>query len=416
VVPAYRRLGDPRFGADQLPADVHVHATARLPTPSQILMRGSIRGTTSASTAPTPARTQGAPLRTAGNLARSALMWLNTPDEFVGWLPFALWRSWRLAHRHDVRAIVASGPPFTTVVAGAALHSLTGLPLIADFRDAWAQDPSDPFGTIGGMFRAPYGPPRVAALQALEQRCLERSEKVLFTSQYTRDRYVEAYPFLADRSVLVWNGVEEADFTAPRRDLGAFTFVYVGSLYDYQWPQVELFLRAFRIASAQSVDIAASRLLFAGHRGADLGRRLAGALAAEGLSSQAKVLDVVHHDEAVAIMKGSGLLLLFAGDSRFTRLSKVSDCAAVARPMLALAPDDSETARHTRLLGQRVYSGQSAEALADLLRDIAATQPIRSEAAFPFPFPHELHWRRAVQQVAEQLDDIDARGAKMTKR
>ena len=416
VVPAPRRLGDPRFGAAQLPSDLEIHATACVPTPSQILSRRASRRATGPAPAPGGAPRAARPARAGMGLLRSALLWLNTPDELIGWLPFAWWRGRTLTRRRDIRAIIASGPPFSTVLAGALLHAWTGLPLIADFRDAWTLDPADPFGTIGGTFRAPYGRRRVAALQALEHFCLARSHRVLFTSQYTHDRYIEAYPFLAGRSAIVWNGVEESDFRAPARDLGAFTFAYVGSLHDYQWPQVELFLRAFRIASSRWPEMASSRLLFAGHRGDDLQRRLAGLLEGEGLSPRTTLLGVLQHDDAVAVMKGAGALLLFVGSNRFIRLFKLSDCAAAGRRILTLAADDSETARHTRRLGHDVYAGDSADELAERLRGAVASGLTTTNDEFRFPFPHELHWRRATQQVAELLDEADEQGAKMAER
>jgi glycosyltransferase involved in cell wall biosynthesis len=333
-------------------------------------------------------------------------MWLNTPDELVGWLPLAVIRGWRLGRSGDQNVILASGPPFTAVLIGALLRRSTGLPLIADFRDAWVNDHTDPFRVIGGSFRAPYGKSRIRVLERLERFCIGEADLVLFTSDFTRDRYCEAYPILRDRSIVIMNGTEEDDFRCPPRDLGAFTFSYIGSLHEFQLWQVGLFLEAMQIASRRSLLVERTRLLIGGHRGAQADAWLNSELARRGLSERTTLRHDISHDETAAILKGSGAILLLVGDNPYVRLTKVSDAAAAQRPILALAPHDSETAKHVRTLGETVYSGRSPEELAAYLERLA--QPVRSSppADFPFRYPHPLNWRTATRCLAEHLDSL----------
>jgi glycosyltransferase involved in cell wall biosynthesis len=402
LAPAWAGYADTRFDPRQLPAEVSVARTFYLPALSRLLAtrHPSVPPT---SVGPEPARGSFGLL---AGLARSALLWLNTPDELVGWLPFALWRGFRVVRSGRMRVVFASGPPFTTVLVGALLKQLTGRPFVADFRDAWVLDASDPCRVIGGSFRASYGRTRIKVLERLERYCTHQADLVLFTSDYTRDRYCERYPFLRERCDVIWNGAEESDFTAPPRRFEQFTFTYVGSLHEYQLPQVELFLKALRLGSEHSPATAASRVLFAGHRGSQADAWIQDAIRRAELQDRATLLGPLPHDQAAAILKGSGAVLLFVGDNRFVRLTKISDAAAVQRPMLAFAPEDSETARHVRALGQRAYSGDSPEELAIHLDQLAREPWSPPPALFPFPVPHPLNWRTAAQLLAGHLDRL----------
>jgi glycosyltransferase involved in cell wall biosynthesis len=356
--------------------------------------------------APRPAECE---LGRVQRMIRSILLWLNTPDDLVGWLPFAVWRGYWLGRQAKVGLILASGPPFTTVLIGALLKRLTGWSFVADFRDAWVNDRSDPFRVIGGSFRAPYGRTRIRALEAIERFCLSHSDLVVFTSTFTRNRYCHSYPFLKTRSVVILNGAEEEDFVAPPQRQEAYTFTYIGSLHEFQLPQLGLFLRALREGSQRSSVLAASRVLIAGSRGSQADAWLRSQIVAEGLLELTTLLGDVRHEEAVAFLKGSGAILLFVGENCYPRLTKVTDAAAVKRPVLAFASEGAETALHIRTLGQIVYSGTSAVEVATLLESLATDGWSPPDGKFPFPYPHHLNWRAAAKHLASLLDRLPLR-------
>jgi glycosyltransferase involved in cell wall biosynthesis len=323
----------------------------------------------------------------------------------VGWLPFALYAGIRLIRRHPVRAIVASGPPFTTVLLGWLLTLLTSRPLLVDMRDAWAEDESDPFGTIGGRFRAPYGKLRIRTLRRLEGTVIKAARGIFFTSTYTLRRYLERYPGAAPRSELVLNGVEESDFAREPPATNAFTFAYVGTLHDYQLPDVERFLAAFAHALTVDPSFGSARVFLAGHHGAALAKHLEALVSQYRLGDCVTIAGPIPHEEAIDVLKAAGTILLVAGANPFVRLTKIPEAAAAQRPVLVLAAPGSETARCATDLGQTVSSGQSIQELAGLLlRFRGAERP--GVAGFPFPYPHPANWRAAAEQVARRLDTV----------
>src|SRR5262249_7227247 len=73
-------------------------------------------------------------VKAAGRRASAALL---QPDPQVLWLPGAVREGRRLLRAVPHAAIVASGPPFSTLLVGAILQGVSGLPLVLDYRDEW---------------------------------------------------------------------------------------------------------------------------------------------------------------------------------------------------------------------------------------------------------------------------------------
>src|SRR5260221_744257 len=64
----------------------------------------------------------------------------SLPDEWSGWIPPALAAGLMRARRADL--ILATGPPFSGIVAAAVLAKASHRPLVLDYRDPWTTFPS----------------------------------------------------------------------------------------------------------------------------------------------------------------------------------------------------------------------------------------------------------------------------------
>ena len=71
------------------------------------------------------------------SVARSTASTLLQPDPQILWAPQAMKRASQLlkSMRHD--AIIATAPPFSSLIIGKRLSQKFGLPLVADYRDEW---------------------------------------------------------------------------------------------------------------------------------------------------------------------------------------------------------------------------------------------------------------------------------------
>jgi len=63
------------------------------------------------------------------------------PDQQLPWGPFALLAAYREIRRARPDVIYSTAPPHTAHIVGWILHRLTGIPLVADFRDEWSTNP-----------------------------------------------------------------------------------------------------------------------------------------------------------------------------------------------------------------------------------------------------------------------------------
>ena len=59
-------------------------------------------------------------------------------------MPFALQAGGELLRDWHPDLLYASGPPFTTLLAGQELSKSFDLPLVVEFRDRWSDDPYSP--------------------------------------------------------------------------------------------------------------------------------------------------------------------------------------------------------------------------------------------------------------------------------
>lgn len=160
------------------------------------------------------------------------------PDDQALWIPRAVAAGREVVAEHRPRLIWATGPPFSTIVAGLQLSRKTGLPLVADFRDDWTG--------LNGTYRR-YERSRQQQEVALEQAVFEGAHLlVTVTPGLVADlRRRSVFP---ERIVLLPNGFDPAQFGA---DLPVGrTVLYAGTLYKQRDPGP--FLRGWkRFAQAQ---------------------------------------------------------------------------------------------------------------------------------------------------------------------
>lgn len=101
-------------------------------------------------------------------------------------------------------AIIASGPPFTSFVAGYFLARRFGAKLLLDYRDEWSENP---FHFI----------PKGNSDKKWEKRCLRFADAIIFTTRSQLNHQLAINPKLSsERCYLVPNGWEPADFKKSR--------------------------------------------------------------------------------------------------------------------------------------------------------------------------------------------------------
>ena len=63
-----------------------------------------------------------------------------TPDRFVSWLPFGVYRVLRAIRDEDIRVLLSTSPVPTAHLIALSAKLISGIPWIADFRDPWGPE------------------------------------------------------------------------------------------------------------------------------------------------------------------------------------------------------------------------------------------------------------------------------------
>lgn len=293
-------------------------------------------------------------------LARWVRANLFLPDARVGWVPFAAWRGRQLLASNRIDAVLTTGPPHSTHLAGAALEGWTGVPWVADFRDPWTD--------INYYHELPHTRLARRIDRTLERMVLRRAKAVTTVSPTWRRLLDEKADGTGERSVrVVQNGYDEADVERGRHSVEEEQFVltHVGSLYASRNPLgVWRAIRRLRDASA----VPRLRIRLVGM----VDPTVREVLRDLSLDDITEVVSYVPHEEAVAYMQRAGLLLLSIEDfpaSAGMLTGKIYEYLATGRPILGVGDPDGDAAALLRKTeGGRLFGRRDVEGLAQFLR------------------------------------------------
>lgn len=160
----------------------------------------------------------GSKWRTLNRLAA----WLFLPDSKVLWLPFAIFRAFKIIRNRNIGCIFTTSPPHSIHLAGLLLQKATKLPWIADFRDGWSR----------GNFQTEPTRLHKWVNAWLERWVVNRADRVLCVSAGLSEHMMELSRTSCSKFYTVTNGFDLEDMVAaanPRTNK-SFTIAYCGAL------------------------------------------------------------------------------------------------------------------------------------------------------------------------------------------
>lgn len=245
------------------------------------------------------------------------------PDVHIGWIPHCVIKSLAIIRRHEISVIYVTCSPFSAAMTGLLLKTLTGLPLVLDFRDPWSFNDHNP---------------DVAYLRPLirfvERRTVAGTDVLIANTATSAQMYRELYPEYARRIAHIYNGL-----TAPpcvhATPAPCFTLLYVGAFYNPEYLDL-LFAAVSAVCASRDV-----RIEFAGFDSPVLTR----AIERHGMGER-----VVRHgfieapEELQRLYRRASALLYYNGFTEDGRQitsvvrAKLYDYLATGVPILAIAP------------------------------------------------------------------------------
>lgn len=147
------------------------------------------------------------------------------PDDQAFWVDQAAGAAVRLARQIGADLLFATGPPFSTLLAGQRAAEITGLPLAVDFRDDW---------TLLRRTLKSLPAARQSREEQLEQRVLRQAAAVVTVTPPLAEEMRARSPH-PERVHMLPNGFDPAHFSAVPQAPERVIF-YGGSLYAKREP------------------------------------------------------------------------------------------------------------------------------------------------------------------------------------
>jgi hypothetical protein len=294
------------------------------------------------------------------------LNYLLFPDSKVGWLPFGSVAGRHIVDQERPAAILATAPPFTSLLLGVRLKAHAHLPLAIDFRDPW------PTGF------APPPPHQRAALRRLRRYLVRHSDLVLAVNSGTA-RAVDP------RCEVLDNGFDPTDFEVEPAKLDGLSVVHVGNLWKNQ-AEVAALVAALR----QRPE---AKLYLAGRVDRETRSRYE-------RDPQVGLLGTLPHNEACALMKGADALLYVGKPGQLVGI-KLYEYLGAGRPILVWGAGSDEAAGLVTDTQAGVVCGLDAARLVEALDDMK-----RDPTRFSRASRDRFNRRAQARWLADRLESL----------
>ncbi|MBO4594984.1 MAG: glycosyltransferase family 4 protein [Bacteroidales bacterium] len=272
------------------------------------------------------------------SLKQRLMLWIRSnlfvPDPRKSWVKPSVKYLTKYLREHPVDVIVTTGPPHSMHLIGLGLHSRTGIPWVADFRDPWTK--MFYFKHLGLGRRA------LRKHQALEKAVLDNANAVISVSPLVQEDFVQ---MTSTPVHLITNGYDADDFAAPlpKRNDRAFRIVHTG-LFASDGNPLKLW-SALAAKCTEDLDFDHRlHIILAGK----VDDEIVSAVREAGLGHKLELPGYLPHDRSVEALRSADLILLpLRQDPEYRKVlpGKIFECIAAGKPVLGIGQPDGAAAR-----------------------------------------------------------------------
>jgi glycosyltransferase involved in cell wall biosynthesis len=263
--------------------------------------------------------------------------YIGWPDEAAGWVPAATWNALRAVRRYRPDVLYSTSSPASAHLVALIVNHMTGVPWVADFRDAWMRNP---------QLERVAKP--VDELSARLERAIVRRARCLIVADDSIQ--LLGMPSNDTRRTVISNGVDPDDVPSvgrPRRGQ-QMRISYVGTLYKER-DAAPVFAALRELIDRGVVDPARVEVRIVGRatRNSDVNAERV----------PVTWTGYVDHRAAVAEMLAADVLLLYEPVIKRTPSAKIYEYLVSGRPILCVAGRDNLATR----LVEELDAGACAE-------------------------------------------------------
>jgi glycosyltransferase involved in cell wall biosynthesis len=310
------------------------------------------------------------------------------PDHAAGWMPFAYRAGIGVARRTRARAVLATGNPFSTFVAGHAVAVRTRRPLLLDFRDPWTLQSWFAPGTLNAAFS-----------RWSEARVVRCAAAIIVVNEDMKDAIDRRYgPAVSRRVSVVPNGYdpEELPPWAPEVPARTLTLLHAGSFTRHRPPD-PLWRVLDRLPPALRVHL---DVVLLGAEGIEVPAAHAGV---------ARILPRMARVEALGRMSRTHVLLVVTGAYASEQTTKVFEYLGVGAPVLVVGPSPCPAAEVVAECGAGALAiGDATDAAARFLADNLLRVQQGQAPAPRYAVPAAYSRAAQAEQLSAILDKVAA--------
>lgn len=281
-------------------------------------------------------------------------------NEGIRWLPCLLSAIGKVIMKENPQLVYLTGGPFFPLVVGPFVKFLFKRLYVVDLRDPWK---------LAGRALPTRGLKVLVGrvlTNMIEPLVLQHAAKIICVSEHMRKDYQQAYPRLAGKFVVIPNGYDPDDVEGiiPYH-FTRFTVVYTGKFRTSEaFRDPGPFFQALRICRQHCYDIQFIHVGAIEQEVVNMAEKI-------GISDSVWFVGPKPHNEALAYAKGAHLLLLIGGGQKTEQTGKIFDYIICGRPILALAPPNSEIAKVAKDIPfAKVLANGNPEAIAEALKEM----------------------------------------------
>lgn len=276
--------------------------------------------------------------------------WVTLPDRWASWTLGAIPSGLAMIRRYRPDLIWSTYPIASAHLIGCALHRMTGVPWVADFRDPMVE-----YDRRQDTWSPAWGALRRWRLW-IEAQAAQHANAITTCTEGAQKILVDRYPQTQRRHwTVISNGYDESAFQAAgqfarsMRAPGEILLLHSGTIYPSADRDPSFFLRALRqVIDQRGPEAAKLRVLL---RASSVERLYQGLVAELGLQEHVSFAPAIPYEEALAEMMHADGVLLFQGYTSNPAIpAKLYEYFRAQRPILALADGEGDTARLMRHL------------------------------------------------------------------
>jgi glycosyltransferase involved in cell wall biosynthesis len=251
---------------------------------------------------------------------------LFIPDARIGWYWNAVRRGKEILQSEKISAIVSIGPPHTTLLVGKTLSKCSGVPHIPVFIDPWVD-----ISYYQGFKRSKA---TLALDRRFERSVIEQAAQVVFVTETMKKDYIRQYPFLQNKSQVLYWGYDEDAFQSYKPEItrGQEILLHAGNMYDHQNPK-----NLWKTLRKENDNGRNLKLVFVGTVGPEIRQSLSEA----GLLDKTEFKGFLPYKEMIDELSRASYLLVCASEQRHVP-GKLFEYLRSGKPILAFGDGNEE--------------------------------------------------------------------------